>query len=81
MYPNLQRYLQSHSQMEPVDLIKYCYQSVLGPGHMAPDRQTAAAPAAAPIFICPTLNGWRGAPPVWTSAADCAPRAWPASSA
>lgn len=52
MYPNLQRYLQSHSQMEPVDLIKYCYQSVLGPGHMAPDRQTAAARVREELAAC-----------------------------
>ena len=41
MFPILERYIKAHPQMAPTDLIKFCYQSVFGPGHMAPGREMA----------------------------------------
>lgn len=46
MYEILNEYIKAHPCMEPRDLIKFCYQSVMGPGHMAPTRQMAAQYAA-----------------------------------
>ena len=41
MFPILERYIKAHPQMAPTDLLKFCYQSVFGPGHMAPGREMA----------------------------------------
>lgn len=43
MHEAIRAYLAAHPLMEPRDLIKFCYQSVLGPGHAAPDRASARA--------------------------------------
>ncbi|MEA4921484.1 MAG: hypothetical protein VB078_11290 [Clostridiaceae bacterium] len=42
MYPVLEEYLEQYRYIEPCDLIKFCYQSVMGPGHMAPSCQASA---------------------------------------
>ena len=46
MYDILENYVLSHPGAQPRDIIKFCYQSLLGPGHMAPERGRAAAFAA-----------------------------------
>lgn len=43
MYSHLIEYLKSHPACEAADIIKFCYQSVMGPGHMAPERGAAEA--------------------------------------
>ena len=41
MFPVLLDHIKEHPHMEPADLLKFCYQSVFGPGHMAPGREPA----------------------------------------
>lgn len=41
MFPVLLNYIKDYPRMEPTDLLKFCYQSIFGPGHMAPGREMA----------------------------------------
>lgn len=41
MYSVLLNYIKDYPNMQPTDLLKFCYQSVFGPGHMAPGREMA----------------------------------------
>ena len=43
MYPTLLAYIKDYPHLQPADLLKFCFQSVFGPGHMAPGREMAKA--------------------------------------
>lgn len=43
MFPILLDYIKHYPHLQPTDLLKFCYQSVFGPGHMAPGRDKAEA--------------------------------------
>lgn len=49
MYPILLDYIKHYPHLQPTDLLKFCYQSVFGPGHMAPGREKAEARIAAEL--------------------------------
>lgn len=52
MYPDLIEYLKNHPMALGQDVIKFCYQSVMGPGHMAPERNMAESRLRAELAEC-----------------------------
>lgn len=52
MYSNLIEYLKNHPMARGLDVIKFCYQSVMGPGHMAPERNIAESRLQAELAEC-----------------------------
>ena len=83
MYDILEKYIATHPGVQPRDIIKFCYQSLLGPGHMAPERGRAAAFAAEELEKAGSRRSsfWRAGRPGSTSTAAFPHEAWPHYSA
>lgn len=88
MYDILENYVLSHPGAQPRDIIKFCYQSLLGPGHMAPERAKAAAFVNEELERFgrrmpgePEIELLEGGRPGSTSTAAFRPKALPPSSA
>ena len=56
MYSVLLNYIKDYPQLQPTDLLKFCYQSVFGPGHMAPGREMAEKRIADFIYV--NVGSW-----------------------
>ena len=57
MYPILEQYISSCPDARPTDLIKFCYQSVMGPGHMAPSLEKAESRLEAELELMGLPDG------------------------